>query len=153
MEPDEYQQARREVWATATRLVEQLGLLIFWVITFLVSLWLLWQYWDWIVRKFDISLTRFLASSLWVSAAVAWLIRHERIRRGVALAGAVGTLAVGAPAGVFQLDRGWWQRTGRFWCRTPAELERVLRSRVEVPSARTGRRPAKSKSGRRRRPR
>ena len=150
MTPEEYQQESREVWATGARLVEQLGLLLFWVITLLVALWVLWQYWDWLVRKFDIGLRLLPTTSEWVSA-FAWLGRYQRIRRGVALVGAVGTLAVGATAGVFQLDCGWWLRNGRFWHRTPAELEQVLRSRVEVRPVEIALKLKKPKAGRRRR--
>ncbi len=57
------------------------------------------------------------------SGFVVELVRRDWVRRRLALAGASVTLALGVLAAALHLDERWQLRPGRFWCRSPRELD------------------------------
>ena len=123
MEPEDYQETMRSMWSNAARLVE-------WLIFVPVFFGVLW-----VMVRFRVELREVFEPVVgWVirpwsrvlGGIATDLVRWDWVRWRFALVGAAGTLAIGAIGGILQLDGQWCLRTGRFWCRSPRDLDEWL---------------------------
>ncbi len=124
MDPEEYRQTVQGVWTAAAKLG---GVLVAVVVAPVVLLAAV-RGWLFVVHTLDSFGIRFASPLLPVptvggSGFVVELVRRDWVRRRLALAGASVTLALGVLAAALHLDERWQLRPGRFWCRSPRELD------------------------------
>ena len=125
MEASDYAQALSDGATEASQTVSTLGWVVALAVSVAAAAWAAWLFRDWLAAAVNVGLARAGDAPSRMPVTARLLIRRGAVRRPLALGLASLTLAAGLTAGVLQLEGG--RRRRRFWCLTPAEVERSLR--------------------------